>query len=40
MIAETVWLLLAGILVGKVGLANLSLRPQPLTFSQYTIWGF
>jgi hypothetical protein len=39
MIAETVRPLLAGILVGVVGLANLSLRPQLLTFSQYTIWG-
>ena len=37
--AETLRLLLAGILVAMVVLARLTLRRQPLTFSQYTLWG-
>lgn len=37
--AETLRLLLAGILVAMVVLARLTLRRQPLPFSQYTLWG-
>jgi len=37
--AETLLLLLAGFLVGMYVLAMLYLRRQPLTFSQYTLWG-
>jgi hypothetical protein len=37
--AETLRLLLAGILVAMHVLAMLYLRRQPLTFSQYTLWG-
>lgn len=37
--AEKLRLLLAGILVAMVVLARLTLRRQPLTFSQYTLWG-
>ena len=37
--AETLRLLLAGTLVALYTLAMLYLRRQPLTFSQYTLWG-
>ncbi|MDP2995502.1 MAG: hypothetical protein Q8N46_10325 [Anaerolineales bacterium] len=37
--SETLRLLLAGFLVAMYVLANLYLRRQPLTFSQYTLWG-
>ncbi len=37
--AETLRLLLAGTLVAMYVLAMLYLRRQPLTFSQYTLWG-
>ncbi|MBE3087957.1 MAG: hypothetical protein IMZ71_02415 [Chloroflexi bacterium] len=37
--AETLLLLLAGFLVAMYVLAMLYLRRQPLTFSQYTLWG-
>ena len=37
--AETLRLLLAGTLVALYILAMLYLRRQPLTFSQYTLWG-
>lgn len=37
--AETLRLLLAGFLVAMYVLAMLYLRRQPLTFSQYTLWG-
>jgi hypothetical protein len=37
--AELLRLLLVGTLVALYGLAMLYLRRQPLTFSQYTLWG-
>ncbi|HEY5269532.1 MAG TPA: hypothetical protein VII97_04295 [Anaerolineales bacterium] len=37
--AEALRLLLAGTLVALYILAMLYLRRQPLTFSQYTLWG-
>jgi hypothetical protein len=37
--AETLRLLLAGTLVAMYMLAMLYLRHQPLTFSQYMLWG-
>ncbi|MBE3037922.1 MAG: hypothetical protein IMZ62_03805 [Chloroflexi bacterium] len=37
--SETLRLLLAGFLVAIYMMAILSLRRQPLTFSQYTLWG-
>jgi len=37
--SETLRLLLAGFLVAMYVLANLYLRRQPLTLSQYTLWG-
>lgn len=37
--AETLRLLLAGLLAAMVVLAIVYLRHQPLTFSQYPLWG-